>query len=207
MYKHVIWDFDGTLFDTYPETAIAMQKALKNHGFEADYQEIYDLMKVTIGFMLEFYHNKFGIDEDLINEYEELRKQAELTKCPPYPGTEKLLQDIIAAGGKNYICTHRGATTFDILKAHGMYDLFEGFVTAIDGFPSKPDPAGVRHLMEVYGFTADEAIMVGDRELDIMAGKNAGIKGVDFWDGTGARVECADFFAKSMDDVRRIIGV
>jgi HAD superfamily hydrolase (TIGR01549 family) len=206
MYKHVIWDFDGTLFDTYPETAIAMVQALHNHGYESTYQEAYDLMKVSIGTMWTFYQEKFGAGDDVFNEYEDLRKKAEIEKCMPYEGIPELLRDIIAAGGKNYICTHRGGTTFAILKARGLYDLFEGFVTALDGFPAKPDPTGVNHLLKTYNIDPDTAIMVGDRELDIMAGKNAGIKSLAFWDGTGAKVTCADFNAESVDEMRKFIG-
>ena len=36
MLKHVIWDFDGTLFDTYPFFMSALSRALKLRGIAAD---------------------------------------------------------------------------------------------------------------------------------------------------------------------------
>ena len=39
MYKHILWDFDGTLFDTYPALARALHQALEIHGVSADVQE------------------------------------------------------------------------------------------------------------------------------------------------------------------------
>ena len=39
--KHFIWDFDGTLFDTYPNLAGYMQKALKDCGIAESKRNIH----------------------------------------------------------------------------------------------------------------------------------------------------------------------
>lgn len=39
MYKHIIWDFDGTLFDSYPTLALAA----KNAGIDGCYYQSYSL--------------------------------------------------------------------------------------------------------------------------------------------------------------------
>ena len=43
-------------------------------------------------------------------------------------------------------------------------------------FATKPSPAPVLHFMAQYGFTAEEAAMVGDRECDLGSARNAGIQ-------------------------------
>lgn len=35
MFKHMIWDFDGTLFDTYPVMTKAALMAIKKQGIGA----------------------------------------------------------------------------------------------------------------------------------------------------------------------------
>lgn len=47
-YQHFFWDFDGTLFDTYARITRAIQKALKDLGIEAAYDEIFPVAKVSM---------------------------------------------------------------------------------------------------------------------------------------------------------------
>jgi len=45
MYKNIIWDFDGTLFDSYPAIAGAFLSALLDHGTTGDLLKITALAK------------------------------------------------------------------------------------------------------------------------------------------------------------------
>jgi len=47
-------------------------------------------------------------------------------------------------------------------------------------FPLKPDPTALKFLCEKFAIDVDEALMIGDRDIDIEVGHNAGIKGVLF---------------------------
>ena len=57
------------------------------------------------------------------------------------------------------------------------------------------------------GIDRRDALMVGDRELDVRSGQNAGIAACDFWDGSGPRVEGAEYLARNFDELRRVIGI
>lgn len=207
IYHHIIWDFDGTLFDTYPETARSMQEALLHFGYRYTYQEIYDLMKISMTTMRRYFSETVGVPQGVFDEYEEIRRRDEVHECPPYEGIPELLRDIIAAGGKNYVCTHRDETTFNIMRAYGTYELFEDFVTALDRRKPKPDPDSVLFLMEKHGFDAGDAVMIGDREIDIKAGKAAGVMTVSFWDGTGPKLSSADIGTESISQIRAALGL
>ena len=206
-FHHIIWDFDGTLFDTYPETARSMQTALHNHGYEYSYQEIYDLMKVSMSTMARYFRETVGVGDEVFRDYDAIRRQNEVDECPPYDGISELLRDIVAAGGKNYLCTHRDESAFKIMKAYGVYGLFEGFATAMDKLPPKPNPDSVTYLMDKFGFSAGDAVMIGDREIDVRAGKGAGLKTISFWDGTGQRLTSADFDTESVSAIRDVLGL
>lgn len=205
MFKHVIWDFDGTLFDTYPSMTKAVQLALEKYGHIEPWDEIYSLLKVSVGHALNHYRAKFSLDDDFDAEYRRIRTEIEGPMCLPYEGIRELLADIITAGGKNYICTHRGATLHGILECQGMSDLFEYSVTSEHGFKSKPDPESVTYLIEKFNMDKSETVMVGDRELDVRAGQNAGVAGCAYSDGSGTPIPCADITAASVSELRKLL--
>ena len=64
MYRHDIWDFDGTLFDTYPSMTKAMQGALEMRGYSEPEDEIYSYLKVTTGHAKKIYKDKYGLGDD-----------------------------------------------------------------------------------------------------------------------------------------------
>lgn len=47
MYKHIIWDFDGTLFDSYPVMVKAALTVLEEQGIYESYDKIMSLMKIS----------------------------------------------------------------------------------------------------------------------------------------------------------------
>lgn len=55
MYKHIIWDFDGTLFDTYPVMAKIFKEVLKEHEVEEPLEEIMKQLKVSASSALKYY--------------------------------------------------------------------------------------------------------------------------------------------------------
>lgn len=205
MFRHIIWDFDGTLFDTYPCMTIALSAALKERGISAPDGELYSLLKQTVGIALSYYQEKYGLDETLGADFRRIRMSMEADVCLPYPGMRELLSDIVAAGKYNYISTNRGATLYPMLERQGMTGLFRGFATAEDGVALKPDPALNLLLIEKYSINISEAVMVGDRELDIISGQRAGIAGLAFVDGSGAPIDCADLKATCVPELRKIL--
>lgn len=205
MYKHVIWDFDGTLYDTYPSMVGALAYALEKRGHVVDKEEILSLMKVSAGTAFTTYMEKYGYGSDFYDAYRARRREIELDASTPYPGAAELLDEIVANGGYNYIFTHRGKTLFPMLEQHGLRSLFRVCLTSMSGFPRKPDPAGIVYLIEKYEIKRNEALMVGDRALDILCGKRAGIATCDYWDGSGPRVDMADYFAENFDQLRGVI--
>ena len=47
-----------------------------------------------------------------------------------------------------------------------------------EGFPIKPDPASLHHLMRELGAVAEESLYIGDSDVDILLGQNAGLETV-----------------------------
>ncbi|MBP1753893.1 MAG: putative phosphatase [Firmicutes bacterium] len=192
MYKHIIWDFDGTLFDTYEVMGRALQLSFQKIGVDEKLEDIISLMKISITEALQFYIDKYRIGEEFIKEYEKTRREMELDQCRPYPGVLDILKEIKEIRRYNYLFTHRGVSSIAFLQKHQIYDYFTDCITSAHSFERKPSPAAILHLVERYHMNPQEAIMIGDRDLDILSARNAGIKSC-FFDEAGIICGAADY--------------
>ena len=175
-YHHYIWDFDGMLFDSYPHTARALRKTLAEFGREEPEEELYEALRVSIGHAFRTY--ALSDQEKLRFRYYENQLE-EPPVTAPYKGIPELLRKITDRGWKNYLLTNRDWLAKVYLEKYGILDCFTEIVDSTYGFPSKPDPQGMRYLTEKYGFSGD-ALMLGDRELDAAAGVGGGADALFF---------------------------
>ena len=63
----------------------------------------------------------------------------------------------------------------DIVQALGLGDFFVRVYGGNSFTTKKPDPLGVRTILQETGFAADEALMIGDSSVDVLTGRNAGL--------------------------------
>lgn len=177
MFKDIIWDFDGTLFDTYPAIASAFQKALKEQGIEQTKEEILKQIRISITHGLNYYRDNYGMNvekfHDRFVKYEDEIDEASIF---PFPNAAEICKEIIEKGGCNFILTHRNESIYKFLKHHNMLHLFTEIVTDEHGFKRKPDPEAFIYILNKYNINKNDALMVGDRVLDLMGAKNSGIK-------------------------------
>lgn len=173
-YKNVIWDFDGTLFDSYPAMVESFHLALKEFNIDENLELIESLMKISVSTATDYIIKKYNCSS-FISRFNEIRKNIENDKCVPYPDTYKTCEAIVKQGGKNFIFTHRGLSTIELLRKYNLDTFFTECITKENGFDRKPSPDGIEYLVTKYKLDQSETIMVGDRELDILSGFNAGI--------------------------------
>lgn len=177
MIRNIIWDVDGTLFDTYPAIAGSVKAALKDLGYDAPLDWLTGLTKITLNHCLTTLVAMYPLTKEAILErYEVEYARYELEDQPPMPGVVPICEYICAIGGKNVIVTHRGRdSTVSLLTTHKMVSYFAGWVTHDDGYARKPDPAAFEAAIRLHDLRREETITVGDREIDIEAGHAAGI--------------------------------
>jgi len=63
----------------------------------------------------------------------------------------------------------------DIVQALGLGDFFVRVYGGNSFTTKKPDPLGVRTILQETGLAADEALMIGDSSVDVLTGRNAGL--------------------------------
>ncbi|WP_280739168.1 MULTISPECIES: HAD-IA family hydrolase [unclassified Enterococcus] len=172
--KHFIWDFDGTLYDTYTAIVTAAEKTFQDFEITIDKKEIYRKLKQT---SLHDLQVVYGLSKNtfdpIFHDYE-----AEFDYLNvPFAETAEVLTKLSAAGGQHFIFTHRKLhLTEELLVNNHLEQHFVEVIGADSGFARKPEPDGINYLMEKYQLSPAETLMIGDRKLDILAGKNAGVK-------------------------------
>lgn len=200
MIKNVIWDFDGTLFNSYPYLAGALKDALAMHGIEENLNAIIEKFMDCERAALEFFGAKYGMGEELRRDYFKCKTEGNLTTILPFPGAKAACESVLKAGARNFILTHRDDSAKQIVAFSGMSDLFTEIVTSDNGFKRKPDPEGVNYLIAKYAMNPAETMIVGDRELEVELGRSAGIVSCFFNNGDARCLTQPDYTINSLDD-------
>lgn len=103
--------------------------------------------------------------------------------APPLAGevqplgvVQPTLQQLRAAGVRLALLTSDDrAGSERCLALLGIADLFDSIICADDGWPHKPDPAGVLALCVQLGVAPQRVVLVGDARSDMLAGRVAGV--------------------------------
>ncbi|MGM0212970.1 HAD-IA family hydrolase [Enterococcus sp. AZ109] len=171
--KNFIWDFDGTLYDTYPVMMEALMKALKDFKVEADRESIYRTIKME---SIRHLVKKFELPEDDFNRIFHQYEKRILTDSFPFNDTKHTLMKLKEMGGQHFILTHRTVeSTWQLLHRDQLGDLITAIIGSDSGYPRKPDPSSLDALIKKYKLNKEETVIIGDRKLDIQAGRNAQI--------------------------------
>lgn len=178
----LFWDFDGTLFDTYPIMVESFEAALTaNQVLHTTAVDLYQAMRRgSLGKTLAKYAHKNGLDlANLKQDYAKYESEI-LGRAIPFSNAYEVCQKNVLWNGRNFLLTHRDDQAKKLLAMHGFGELFTGYVTGANQFPRKPNPASLNYLIKQFKVNKKTAIMIGDRNLDILAAHNAGIKGILF---------------------------
>ena len=174
--KHFIWDFDGTLVDTYPNLVRYMALALSDFGITVEPDDILEKMLENIPYTIDFYTRRYNLTE-LSQRYDYHYSLGKSDAVQPFEGVITVLEQIQRNGGHNYIFTNRGETLDPMLDRLGLRDYFTEIIKAGDPeFEYKPSAKPILYLMNKYGGTPDNTAMVGDRKCDLESGYQAGCK-------------------------------
>lgn len=167
--RHFFWDFDGTLMDTYPAMTEALLHVAADRGISLSAEDGLGLLKISLSHALA----TLGDDKAaLLADFRRYEKELLPRMIRPVPGIPEALAGL---PGKHYLVTHRDGDALNYLEAADLKHFFTDSVTGNDGFPRKPAPDGLLHLLHKHHLDAAECIMIGDRPLDTAAGRNAGM--------------------------------
>lgn len=177
----VIFDLDGTLFDSYKIYVPILQQSVQEKGIFIEEKEIFEeIITHTIGHFWRSVEEKYGISVKYLSErYYELVNERN-SQIKPMINAEKLLENLQNLGVKQFVYTHKDKAAIEVLERMDIAKYFTEIVTSENGFRRKPDAEGVEYLVGKYNLEKDKTFYIGDRKIDVDCGKNAGIKTILF---------------------------
>ena len=197
----VIFDFDGTLGDTRRNIVMTLQQVLRQRGLPVAPD---DVCAATIGIplkgaFLRILPTMTDEEADACTEaYRELFERNRRQLVPDlFPHVRETLEELKQSGVRMSIASSRtSASLWAFLDDMGIGGYFELVMGAQDCPEHKPSPVPVLLTLERLGVEAARAIVVGDMDMDILMGRNAGCRTVGVTFGNGSR---ADLMAAGAD--------
>ena len=202
-YHHYIWDFDGTLFDSYPHSTRALYVTARHYGVDVRYDDVSRAIRHSFARAFAL----VGLTEEQLRMFHRLRgDDAFEPPIVPFPHAEAALSALTDAGVSHYLYTHSNhRMSVRFLKQFGLDRYFTGFVTPDDpGFAMKPDPGAIRYILDHWRIDPADAVMVGDREIDVRCARDAGVDGILIDPDYLVDVTCARY---RIDDLMEIPGL
>ncbi|MBO4415920.1 MAG: HAD-IA family hydrolase [Lachnospiraceae bacterium] len=174
-----IWDMDGTLIDSYGAIVSSVRDTYAASGIETDTDEIRRItMKYSVSAYLEIMEKRTGKPFSEMSGIYSRISEANNKEIGLIENAGEILKALNEKGYKNFVFTHRGASTDEILKRCGVTGYFTEIVTKMNGFPRKPEPDAIDYLVGKYSLVKEKTFYVGDRSLDMECAANAGIGGI-----------------------------
>lgn len=179
----ILFDLDGTLLDTAPDLALALNIQRERHGMDAlpladirPYASHGSKGLLSIGFGLRPEHKDFStMREEYLNLYDEV-----FTRSPIlFDGVAELLLSIESKGLYWGIVTNKPKRfTQPLLQAMQLSHRARCIVSGDDSPRAKPYPDTLFLACEQVHIPPTDCIYIGDAERDIQAGKAAGMRTV-----------------------------
>ena len=200
-----IWDLYGTVLDSYDVILDSLQETMTHYGhtYDREYLRKYVILHSVHQFIREF-AEKEGLQFEMVYQYYTTLQDAGNDKVKLIKNAKQTLQLLKRKGVRNYVYTHKDHTAKQVLEDLGIAEYISYTITGDDGFAKKPDPEGLRYLLDKFKLNPEYCTYVGDRRLDEEAGKRTGIKCILFLDeGTPVTPRYEDTLV--VDDLLKIV--
>ena len=213
MYETILFDLDGTLTDPGEGITNSVAYALRKYGIEVtDRRELYKFIGPPLK---DSFMKYYGFSEDeaikAIECYREYFRDTGIFENKVYEGVEDMLRSIHVSGRKVVLATSkpegfalRILEYFDLKK---YFDVVAG--ASMDSSRSKKGDVIAYALSMCDGLRKEKAVMVGDREHDIIGAKENGLDSIGVLYGYGSEEELkecgADYIVGQPEDILDLI--
>ncbi len=176
-YKTVIFDLDGTLLDTLEDLANSTNFALKEMGYpQRSVSEVRNFVGNGVAKLIER-AVPAGTSSEKTEETLAVFKTHYADHCEdhtsPYQGITELLDKLLSSGKTIAVVSNKIDSAVSVLCKKYFGDRFAVMVGDRDGIRKKPAPDSVFEVLNMLGLSREDAIYVGDSEVDIETAKNA----------------------------------
>lgn len=213
MFETILFDLDGTLTDPGEGITNSVAHALSKYGIEvSDKRELYKFIGPPLRDSFMKYYG-FSENEALkaIECYREYFRDKGIFENKVYDGVEDMLRKLHTDGKKVVLATSKPVEF--ALRILEYFDLKKYFAVvagaSMDSSRSKKGDV-IAYALSMCGDTdKSTAVMIGDREHDIIGAKENGLASIGVLYGYGDEAELknagADYIAETPEDILKLI--
>lgn len=188
MFEAYFFDLDGTLVETAPEIADAVNDTLRYFDWPVvKQQQVNDwighgtkeLLIMALASVTKSSVEAVRVSDDLkqaLPIFDRYYQERCGTRSHLYPHVKEVLTRLRQQGSKLAVVTNKeGRYTDIVLRVHGLTDLFD-IVISGDSFPvKKPNPTSVQNCLARWNVLPQQALFVGDSSIDAQTARNANV--------------------------------
>ena len=177
--RAVLFDLDGTLLDTLDDLTDSVNAALAGFGFAPRTRdEVRRFVGNGVRRLIGRAVPEGTPEEAVLRCLERFRAHyagnlANRTK--PYPGVEGALADLKASGLRTAVVSNKYDGAVKSLCAKYFGGALDAAVGETGGIARKPDPALLFAALDMLRACREEAVYIGDSDIDVNTAANAGI--------------------------------
>ncbi len=178
-YKALICDLDGTLLNTLEDLMDSVNYGLTNH----------DMRNITLEQTRRFVGNGVGklieraVPEgtsqedisDVLKDFRSYYNEHSQDKTKPYEGVVEMLKEAKAQGMKLAIVSNKIDSAVGELAEVYFKGLIDVAIGETKDVPKKPAPDMLYKALGQLGLEKDEAVFIGDSDVDVATGLNSGM--------------------------------
>jgi phosphoglycolate phosphatase len=174
----IVFDLDGTIVDSREDLADSTNEMLASYGagplaIEAVTAMVGEGARMLVVRALRAAAPQADLAEALAR-FREIYDRRLLVHTRPYHGLPAVLDAAAARAALAVLTNKPEAPARRLLDAFGLSPRFAYVVGGDSGFPRKPDPAGLAHLMLDAKSTPERTLVIGDSNVDWETARRAG---------------------------------
>ncbi|MGI9382700.1 MAG: phosphoglycolate phosphatase [Methyloligellaceae bacterium] len=179
----VIFDLDGTLVDSAPDLAAALNTVLQDHDLQPlSLDDVTGMIGGGVPKLIERALTALGQPADgalagrLVDAFLPVYSACATERTTVFPGVRDILERFAGVGVRMGVCTNKPTgISKQILSDLDVARYVDVVVGGDSGLERKPHPAPLLSALESLGVSADGAVMVGDSGADAGAARAAGV--------------------------------
>jgi phosphoglycolate phosphatase len=213
MFDTILFDLDGTLTDPGEGITNSVAYALEKYDIKVeDKKELYKFIGPPLK---DSFMKYYGFSEEeaikAIEYYRERFRDIGIFENKVYEGVENMLKAINDSGKKIVLATSKPEEFAVRILEHFELKKYFTFVAgaSMDSSRSKKGDVIAYAISLCEGFDKNTAVMIGDREHDIIGAKENGLKSIGVLYGYGSEKELkscgADYIVSTPEDILKLI--